>query len=67
LGVLSHLVPLSGTKTPISLAAIVDANPDLENNLVASLRWKNLPTAMKYQYGILDALKGDKSQRVALF
>lgn len=67
LGVFSQLVPSSGSSNPISLAALVASSPDVENNLVASLRWKNLPTAMKYQQGILDALKGDTSRRVALF
>jgi hypothetical protein len=50
-----------------SLSQLVASNPDLLNNLVASLRWKNLPTAMKYQVGIQDVLSGDKSDKVALF
>lgn len=67
LGVFSRLVPSTGTKAPISLATLVSSNPELENNLIASLRWKNLPTAMKYQQGIMDGLRGDKNQKVAMF
>jgi hypothetical protein len=67
IGVFTRLVPSSGTKNPISLATLVASSPGLENNLVASLRWKNLPTAMKYQQGIMDGLRGDKNKNVALF
>jgi len=35
--------------------------------MIASLRWKNLPTAMKYQNGINEILSGNKSEKVALF
>jgi hypothetical protein len=58
---------LSGTKNPISLVDLVAKNPDLEKNIIAALRWKNLPTAMKYQQGILDWLRGDKDKKVAMF
>lgn len=58
MGVFSHLVPQIGRKTKqLSLSDILAQSPDLENNLVASIRWKNIPTAMKYQQGILDALR----------
>jgi hypothetical protein len=49
------------------MAKLVASSPDLEANLVASLRWKDLPTAMKYQQGILDGLRGNKSRKVAMF
>ncbi len=57
MGVFAHLVPQIGRKNKLSLSDILAASPDLENNLVASIRWKNIPTAMKYQQGILDALR----------
>jgi len=67
LGVFSQLIPSWGTKNLVSLANLVTSSPDLEKNLIASLRWKNLPTAMKYQQGILDGLRGDKLKTVAMF
>ncbi len=63
----AHLVPQGGRKNPLSLKEILTSSPDLENNLIASIRWRNIPTAMKYQQGILDALRGDTSSKVALF
>ncbi len=50
-----------------SLSQLVRSSPDLLDNMVASLRWKNLPTAMKYQRGIEDIFSGNKSDTVALF
>lgn len=67
MGVFSFLVPKSGNKKSLSLSTIVSSSPDLEANLVASLRWKNLPTAMKYQQSITDSLQGNKSRKVAMF
>lgn len=67
LWVFQVLIPKNGTKNSISLAQIVASSPDLENNLIASLRWKNLPTTMKYQQGIVDALRGNKTERVGIF
>ncbi len=67
MGVFSHLIPSSGTKEKISLVSLITSSPDLEDNLTASLRWKNLPTAMKYQQGILDGLRGDVTKKIALF
>jgi hypothetical protein len=67
MGVFAQLVPKVSIRNTLSLAKIVAASPDLENNLIASLRWKNLPTAMKYQQGITDVLRSDKSPTVAMF
>lgn len=67
MGVFSQLVPKVSMSNTLSLGKIIAASPDLENNLVASIRWRNLPTAMKYQQSLNDTLRSDKSPKVAMF
>jgi len=67
MGVFAQLVPKASIQNTLSLAQIVAKSPDLENNLIASIRWNNLPTAMKYQQGMIDVLRSDKSPAVAMF